>query len=120
LIFAKRVFFWSGVYGIAVLLPMFFLEEKLGRDFPPPTNHPEQYYGFLGVALAWQLAFLVIARDPVRHRPIMLPAIAEKFLVGGAALWLVAAGRLAGITAAPLLVDLVLGCLFVVAYLRTS
>jgi len=117
--FAERVFFWSGIYGIVILLPMYFLEERLGRDFPPPTNHPEQYYAFVGVALAWQLAFLLIARDPVRFRPLMVPAIAEKLLAGGGVLGLLWLGRIEAATAAPLLFDLVLGGLFVVAYVRT-
>jgi len=118
--FAKRVFFWAGVYGIVVLLPMFFLEEQIGRDFPPATNHPEQYYAFLGVALAWQFVFLLIARDPVRFRPIMLPAIAEKFLPAAAVLWLFAANRVNAMALAPFLVDLVLGVLFLVSYFRTT
>jgi hypothetical protein len=29
------------------------MEAKLGIDFPPPLNHPEHFYGFLSVALAW-------------------------------------------------------------------
>ncbi|MCK6460150.1 MAG: hypothetical protein L6Q95_09685 [Planctomycetes bacterium] len=99
--FARRVFFWSGIYGILVLLPMYFLEARLGRDFPPPTSRPEQYYALLGVALAWQLAFLVIARDPARYRPLMLPAVAEKWLAGGAALWLLATGRIDATAGAP-------------------
>ena len=79
--FSKRVFFWSGVYGIIVLFPMYFLENKIGLDFPPAINHPEHYYGFIGVALAWQLAFLMIARDPVRFRPLMIPAIVRNNFV---------------------------------------
>lgn len=117
--FAKRIFFWSGVYGIIVLLPMYFLEEKLGRDFPPPTNHPEQYYAFIGVALAWQLAFLLISRDPIRFRPMMIPAIAEKFLTVVAVIWLFTVDRISGATMAPFMVDLVLGSLFVASYLKT-
>lgn len=119
MIFAKRVFFWSGVYGILVLLPMYFLEDVIGREFPPPTNHPEQYYAFIGVALAWQFVFLLIARDPVRYRPLMLPAIAEKFLSAGAVVWLFAANRVGESTLAPFLVDMVLGLLFLVCYLLT-
>ena len=117
--FARRVFFWSAVYGIIVLLPMYFLEAKLGRDYPPATNHPEQYYGFIGVALAWQFAFLLIARDVRRYRPFMLPAIAEKFLAGGAAVWLLAAGRIGIEIAGPFAVDLLIGALFIMSYIRT-
>ena len=57
---------------------MYFLEGRIGRDTPPPITHPEFFYGFLGVAVAWQAAFLVIARDPVRFRPLMVPAVLEK------------------------------------------
>ncbi len=117
--FARRVFLWAGIYGFLVLLPMFFLEERIGRDFPPPTNRPEQYYALLGVALAWQLAFLVIAKDPVRYRPLMLPAVAEKWLAGGAALRLLATHRIDAMAAAPFLVDLAIGVLFAVSYART-
>lgn len=118
--FARRVFFWAGIYGIVVLFPMYFLEAKIGRDFPPPTNHPEQYYAFLGVALAWQLGFLVISRDPRRYRPFMLPAIAEKVLPVSSVLWLYQSGRVNGAAVAPFLADIVLGVLFLVSYLRTS
>lgn len=118
--FARRVFFWSGIYGIVALLPLYFLEGELGRRFPPPTNHPEQYYAFLGVALAWQIAFLIMARDPLRYRPLMIPAIAEKLLASGAVIVLLLAGRISGTTAAPLLPDLLLGALFVVSYLKVG
>jgi len=117
--FARRVFFWSGVYGVVVLFPMYFLEDKLGRDFPPATNHPEQYYAFISVALAWQFAFLVIATDVRRYRPLMLPAIAEKFLPAGAVVWLFVMGRIGTATLAPFLADIVIGVLFVVSYFRT-
>ncbi|MFA6312974.1 MAG: hypothetical protein WCV99_13640 [Sterolibacterium sp.] len=120
MIFAKRVFFWSGIYGILVLLPMFFLEHKLGVDFPPATNHPEQYYAFIGVGLAWQFAFLQIASDVHRYRPLMLPAMAEKFLAAAAAIWLFALGRIDTMTLAPFLVDVILGFLFVASYIRSS
>jgi hypothetical protein len=36
----------------------------------------------VGVALAWQIAFLVIAWDPVRLRPMMIMSIVEKFSYG--------------------------------------
>ena len=63
-----------------MLFPLYFLEDSLGQAFPPPANRPEQYYGFIGVALAWQFGFLLISRDVRRFRPFMLPAAAEKFL----------------------------------------
>jgi len=84
--FARRVFLIAGIYGLLVLAPHYFLEAKIGRDHPPEITHPEFFYGFIGVAVAWQVAFLIIARDPVRYRLIMLPGILEKVAFGVAAL----------------------------------
>src|ERR1044071_7727466 len=73
--FARRVFLIAGIYGLIVLLPMYLLEEKTGRDFPPPITHPEFYYGFIGVAVDWQVLFLILSRNPIRYRPMMIPSV---------------------------------------------
>ena len=118
--FARRVFFGAGLYGIAVLVPHYFLEERLARVFPPALTHPEHYYGFLGVALAWQFAFLVIARDVVRFRPLMLPAALEKLLFVGATLVLWAKGRVPADVARLTAGDLLLGLLFLLCHSRLA
>lgn len=117
--FAKVVFLVAGVYGLLALVPMYFAEARFGRDYPPPVTHPEFYYGFLGVATAWQLAFLVISRDPVRYRPLMIPAVLEKLIFGVATPVLYAQGRAASVMLAGALLDLVLCALFAAAYLKT-
>src|SRR5512134_2907397 len=93
--FAKRVFFIAAILGVIVLAPQYFMEARIGRDFPPPITHPEHFYGFLGVALAWQALFFLIARDPVTLRLAMLPAVLEKLAFGIPAIVLFAQGRLA-------------------------
>ena len=118
MLFARRVFLWAGIYGMLVLVPLYFMEEKLARDSPPAFSHPEQFYGFLGVALAWQFAFLVIASDVRRYRLFMLPAIAEKLLSSVSALLLYAADRVAAMAAAPAVIDLAIALLFAVAFVR--
>lgn len=117
--FAKIVFTVAGVYGLLVLVPQYFLEGRYGRDFPPPVAHPEHYYGFVGLAVVWQVLFLVVARDPVRYRPMMIVAVLEKLSFGVAVPVLYLAGRVAPLMLAPAGVDLVLGALFVAAYLKT-
>jgi hypothetical protein len=119
MIFARLVFLIAGIYGLIVLLPLFFLEEKTGRDLPPPITHPEYYYGFIGVAVAWQILFLILSRDPVRYRPMMIPAIVEKATFAIAVLLLFLNDRVSPVTVAVALVDSVLGVLFIVAYLKT-
>lgn len=110
----------AGVYGLIVLLPMYLLEEKTGRDFPPPITHPEYYYGFIGVAVAWQIVFLILSRDPIRYRPMMIPAILEKAVFGIPAVVLYLQHRLSIVTLGAGLVDSLLGVLFVIAYLKTA
>ena len=53
---ARWVFLVAGVYGVLVVLPQYSLEARIARDFPPPITHPEYFYGFIGVALAWRVA----------------------------------------------------------------
>jgi hypothetical protein len=115
--FARRVFFWAGIYGLIALFPLYFLEDRLGRAFPPPLTHPENYYGFIGVALAWQLAFLAISREPVRLRPIMIAAVAEKLLSATPNIVLFFASRVPATTAMFAAIDLALGAFFVLAFL---
>lgn len=119
-VFAKRVFFWAGVYGLIVLLPQYFMEQQIGLDYPPAITHPEHFYGFIGLAVAWQLAFLAIARDPVRLRPVMLVAVVEKYSFAIPTAVLLYNGR-APLALAPLAaIDAILGVLFLVSYWRCS
>jgi hypothetical protein len=117
--FARRVFTGAAIYGVVVLAPQYFMEERVGRDFPPPITHPEHFYGFIGVALAWQVLFLIIASDPVRYRPAMLAAILEKLAFGFPSIVLYTQGRLPGVVLAAGVVDLILGTLFVISYRAT-
>lgn len=104
--------------GLVVLIPQYFTEAKTGRDFPPAITHPEFYYGFLGVAISWQIAFLVVSRDPVRFRAIMIPSILEKFTFGIAVVLLFIQQRTSSLTLAFGTIDLIFGALFCVAYLK--
>ncbi|MEP7343104.1 MAG: hypothetical protein ABI977_35595 [Acidobacteriota bacterium] len=118
--FAKRVFLIAGIWGLLVLLPMYFLEAKNGRDFPPPINHPEFYYGFVGVALAWQVLFLILSKAPSRYRPMMIPAVLEKLTFSLAVFWLYAQHKVAVPILGAAIIDFSFGVLFVAAYFKTS
>jgi hypothetical protein len=117
--FARWVFLISGVYGVLILAPPLIAEPLMNKFYPPPINHPEWYYGFFGAALAWQGAFLVVAYDPVRFRPLMLVGIAEKLLFSSACLLLLLEHRLARQPAELGLLDAVWMALFGAAYFRT-
>ena len=117
--FPALVFRIAAIYGIATLVPQYFLEDWIGEAFPPAITHPELFYGFIGVALVWQFVFLLIAHDVRRYRPLMLLAVLEKLSFGLAVVALFAQGRIPGSVAAPGLVDLVLAALFALAFRLT-
>ena len=118
--FAQRVFLIAAIYGLIILVPQYFMEGRIGRTSPPPITHPEYFYGFIGVAIAWQVAFLIIARDPIRFRPLMIAAIIEKASFATATVALYLRGRLGLDMLGAGVLDLILGMLFVAAYLRTA
>jgi hypothetical protein len=118
--FARWVFRIAAVYGVIALLPMYWLERQIGQDQPPAITHPEFFYGFVGVAIAWQIVFWMIGQDPARYRLLMLPAVLEKATFSIATFVLYAQERLH----VPMLIagsiDFVLGLLFAISYWRTK
>ena len=117
--FAKYTFYAAGIYGLLVLLPQFFLLEKTSQDYPPAITHPEYYYGFVSVAVAFQIVFLIIGSNPVRYRTLMLAALVEKFPFVIIVYALYAAGRANEMILGGATLDLILGILFIVSYLKT-
>lgn len=115
---ARWIFVIAGIYGVAALVPMYFQERMIALLHPPAITHPEYYYGFVGVALAWQLLFFQVARDPLRFHPMMLPATLEKLAFGVAAVVLYAQHRLGPLLLVSGCVDLVFAALFLLAYSR--
>ena len=114
--FAKRLFLGAGIYGLAVIAPMFFLENPIGTYDPPAITHPEFYYGFVCTALAWQVVYLMMSRDPLRLRPMLIAAIMGKAGFGISVYILFALGRLAARNLLLPSIDLVLAALFAWAY----
>ena len=117
--FAKIVFWVAGIWGLLVLTPLYFMFDLIGRNDPPPITHPGFFYGFVGVALAWQVAFIFIATDPSRYRPLMIPSVLEKISYGAAVIVLVVQGRMHRSDLVFAGTDLLLGLLFVVTYFKT-
>jgi hypothetical protein len=91
----------------------------LSRTQPPPITHPEFYYGFLGVTLAWQVAFLVIASDPLRFSPLMPVSWIEKLLYPVSVGLLYSAGRTRVEMVPAAMLDLLWLALFVIGWVKT-
>jgi hypothetical protein len=117
---ARRIFLIAGIYGLAVIVPPYFLEGRIAREHSPAITHPEHYYGFLGVTLAWQIAYLVIASDPLRYRPLMLVGVVAKWSFAAAVAVLWWQQRVSGPVLGFATVDFVFGLLFLAAFRRVG
>jgi len=116
--FAKIVFLVAGLYGLLTLVPLYFLESRIGISNPPAITHPEYFYGFIGVALAWQVLFLVVSSDPGRYVTLMPVAFLEKLGYGVATIVLFGMQRIDLPILVTGLIDLTLGVLFLAARAR--
>ncbi|WP_218135096.1 hypothetical protein [Parasphingopyxis algicola] len=118
--FARWIFGIAAVWGIAVIAPLYFLESSISDNAPPAITHPEYYYGFVGVVLATQFLYALIATDPVLYRPAMLIGIFSKLSFFGACTLLYFAGRVEAPVAAAAAPDLLFALLFGWAWLITG
>jgi hypothetical protein len=117
--FAKIVFWLAAIWGFLIITPLYFMFALISKNDPPPITHPGFFYGFVGVAMVWQLAFILMARDPIRFRPMMIPAILEKLVYSVPVIILVLQKRMHPADLVFSATDLLLAVLFLIAYLRT-
>lgn len=118
--FAKWVYRIAGIYGIIVLVPFYFIEKNTQAIPLPEMTHPEYYYGFIGLGLAFQVVFLIISTDPIKYRLLMLPSMIEKFSFAVPVALLLASGRVAPYIIPGASIDTLLGILFVISYFKTK
>ena len=114
------MFLIAGIYGILVLVPQYFLKTQFGIDNPPAITHPEFYYGFVGLALVWQIVFIIISTNPAKYRVLMITAVMEKFFFVAAVGYLYLNEGMNESILAGATIDLILGIGFIVAYFRTK
>jgi hypothetical protein len=114
--FAKRVFQVAGVWGLLIITPLYFILDQIGVQDPPPVTHPAFYYGFVGVSLAWQFAFFIIAKDPERYRAFIIPSVLMKIGYGGAIVVLYSQSRVHPTDLGFGIVDLAFAGLFLIAW----
>ena len=83
-----------------------------------PASYPHFFDGFLVVTTAWQIAFLMIGSNPVRFRPLMFPGIVEKLGYVVAVAVLHGSGYISNAEAMTAVPDLLLGMLFIAAFVK--
>ena len=120
MIFARRVFQIAGIYGLIVVTLAYAAHLAGVEQAVVYSDHPELVHGFFLVTLAWQVAFLLIATDPVRFRVLMLAAMLEKFPFTIVVLLFYAGGYVDTIRLDLGLIDGLIGILFSIAYVLTD
>jgi hypothetical protein len=114
--FAKWTFRTAGIFGLIVMIPMLFVENLIEQIMPPSVNHPEFFYGFVVLNICWQILYLFLAKDPMRFRPIMIPAFLAKASAPVALIWLYLQGRISSQWITTSIMDGVFAILFLVSY----
>ena len=114
--FAKWTFRTAGVFGLSVMIPMLFVENLIEQIMPPSVNHPEFFYGFVVLNICWQILYLFLAKDPIRFRPMMIPAFLAKASAPVALMWLYLQGRISSQWITTSIMDGVFAILFLVSY----
>ncbi len=110
---ARWIFLIAGILGLLSTIPLVFAESVMS------VKQPEFYYGFVFLDICWQILYLFISSDPVRYRPIMIPAFLAKGSSTVALTWLYLLGRVSRQWLAIGAVDGVFAILFLVAFWAT-
>ena len=110
---AKWIFLIAGILGLLSTVPLAFAEKVMA------VKQPEFYYGFVFLNICWQILYLFIFLDPVRYRPMMIPAFLAKSSGTVALTWLYLLGRVPSQWIAIGAVDGVFAVMFLVAFWAT-
>jgi uncharacterized membrane protein len=110
---AKWIFLIAGVVGLLSTIPLVFAEKMMA------VKQPEFYYGFVLLDICWQILYLFISSNPIRYRPMMIPAFLAKGSATVALTWLYLAGRVSGQWIAIGALDGIFAVLFLVSFWAT-
>ena len=108
--FATWSFALAGVYGLVATVSLYFRA--------PLTPDTQWLYAFAGAAAATQLAYLLIATDPVRYRLVIPVGIASKLSFAVPMTVLYARGDIVMASFLFALIDYALAVLFAVNFVR--
>jgi hypothetical protein len=108
--FASRIFRSAAIYGVIVVFPLYMLA------VPDPWHLT--HLGFVGVVLVFQGVFWVIADDPLRYHRLILLGVFEKICFGVPAISFALRGQVNKVSGMFGMIDLLLGALFLLAWVR--
>ena len=110
---ARWIFLTAGILGLLSTSPLIWAEKAMA------VTQPEFYYGFVCLNICWQGVYLCLSSDPIRYRPMMIPAFLAKGSGTVALTWLYLVGRVSSQWIAIGAIDGIFAILFLVAFFAT-
>ena len=115
---ARTTFRIAGVLGLLLLVPLAYSAGVDRQSALSAISGAGLFFaGYVFQYLCWQVLYLAISTDPLRYRPIMIPAFVSQVIGVRSPLWLYLYGVRYWIPA--VVVEAVLAILFLVAYWTT-
>ena len=108
--FARWSFALAGLYGLVATVSLYFRA--------PLTPETQWLYAFAGAAAATQLAYWLIATDPIRYHAVIPVGIVSKLSFAIPLTLLYARGALPNASVVFVLIDYALALLFAVNFVR--
>ena len=116
--FARYAYFTAGIFGLILGFPVAYAALfDVSETMPSPIGTGFFIYGFLVQFVAWQVLLFMLAADPLRFRPMMIPAFLAQVVEPLNSAWLHFYGHRIWIAAS--IAFLVLAVLFLISYWRT-
>jgi hypothetical protein len=116
---ARCVFLTAGILGLLPVVPLAYAAMVNEQIMLPDVGSASLFfYGFVFQYVCWQILYIVLARDPVRYRPMMILAFLAQVIAPLYPAWLYLYGFRLWISI--VVVDLVLAMLFLVAFWLTG
>ena len=116
---ARWVFLIAGILGLIPVVPLVYTTMVKGETIPPDFASMGVFFSVsVFQYVCWQISYIILARDPVRFRSMMIPAFFVEITAPFNPFWLFLYGFKFWISIA--VVDILLAILFVVAFWLTG
>ena len=86
---AKYTYLVAGVFGLILVVPAAYAAMVDSSEaMPDPIGAGLFLYGYISQFVAWQLLYFILAADPIRLRPMMVPAFLAELTAPLNSAWL--------------------------------
>jgi hypothetical protein len=116
---SRWVFAIAGTFGVILILPFAYTTVVSGElSLPDGSGAGLFLIGSFLQHIVWQIVYFIIATDPHRFRPMMVPAIFSMGISGFSSIWIYAYGIRMGVPVG--VVSVLMALTFIVAYWQSG